>query len=79
MARQTAGLDARFFSGVPDISELPGAYKDAGNVRRQIEQFGLADVVDMIEPLGSIMAGDWQRNAPWRRGRRAAAPTGDEG
>jgi len=25
------------------------------------------------------MAGEWQRNAPWRRGRRAVAPTGDEG
>ena len=36
MATETAGLDVRFFSGVPDISELPSAYKDATNVRRQI-------------------------------------------
>jgi hypothetical protein len=36
-------------------------------VRRQIGEFGLAEVVDTIEPVGSIMAGDWQRDAPWRR------------
>jgi tRNA-splicing ligase RtcB (3'-phosphate/5'-hydroxy nucleic acid ligase) len=63
---QTKGIDARFFCGVPDISELPGAYKNAASVRAQIAGFGLADVVDTIEPIGSIMAGDWQHNAPWR-------------
>ena len=66
VAEQTKGIDARFFCGVPDISELPGAYKTAATVRAQIVEFGLADVVDTIEPFGSIMAGDWQHNAPWR-------------
>jgi len=28
-----------------------------------------AEVVDTIEPVGCIMAGDWQRNAPWRKGK----------
>ncbi|WP_152048767.1 RtcB family protein [Aureimonas psammosilenae] len=69
MARETAGLDARFFSGVPDVSELPSAYKDAAGVRAQIERFGLAEVVDEVIPYGSIMAGDCQRDAPWRRKR----------
>jgi hypothetical protein len=32
-------------------------------VRRQIAEYGLAEVVDTIEPIGSIMAGDWQRRA----------------
>lgn len=73
IAEETAGIDARFFSGIPDISELPSAYKDAAAVRRQIEQFGLARVVATIEPVGSIMAGDWQRDAPWRRNKRAPA------
>ena len=73
MATETAGLDVRFFSGVPDISELPSAYKDATNVRRQIEQFGLADVVDLIEPLGSIMAGNWQADPPWKRKKATRA------
>lgn len=67
MAEQTAGIDARFFSGIPDVSELPLAYKDAASMRRQIEQYGLAEIVDTIEPYGSIMAGDWQRDAPWRK------------
>jgi tRNA-splicing ligase RtcB (3'-phosphate/5'-hydroxy nucleic acid ligase) len=69
VAEQTAGIDARFFCGTPDVSELPGAYKSAAAVRRQIAEFGLAEVVDTIEPVGSIMAGDWQRDAPWRRKR----------
>jgi tRNA-splicing ligase RtcB len=68
-AAETAGIDARFFSGVTDISELPSAYKNAAAVRRQIESFGLAEVVDEVMPFGCIMAGDWQANAPWRKKR----------
>jgi RNA-splicing ligase RtcB len=67
VAEQTRGIDARFFCGIPDVSELPGAYKSAKVVRRQIADYGLAEVVDTIEPVGSIMAGDWQRDAPWRK------------
>ena len=67
VAEQTVGIDARFFCGVPDVSELPGAYKNAGAVRAQIAEFGLAEVIDTIEPIGCIMAGDWQRDAPWRK------------
>ena len=72
VAEQTTGIDARFFCGVPDVSELPGAYKDAAAVRAQIAEFGLAEIVDTIEPIGCIMAGDWQRNAPWKKKRTAA-------
>ena len=67
LAEETKGIDARFFCGIPDISELPSAYKNAAQVRRQIDQFGLAEVVDTIEPIGCIMAGDWQRDAKWRQ------------
>lgn len=70
-ARETAGLDARFFSGNIDISELPSAYKPAATVRAQMAQFDLAEVVDEITPFGCIMAGDWERDAPWRK--KAAA------
>jgi tRNA-splicing ligase RtcB (3'-phosphate/5'-hydroxy nucleic acid ligase) len=70
VAEQTKGIDARFFCGIPDVSELPGAYKSAAVVRRQIAEYRLAEVVDTIEPIGSIMAGDWQRDAPWRRKKR---------
>jgi RNA-splicing ligase RtcB len=67
MARETQGLDVRFFTGIPDVSELPTAYKSAAAVRAQIDEFGLAEVIDEVIPFGSIMAGDWQKDAPWRR------------
>jgi tRNA-splicing ligase RtcB len=70
-AEETAGLDVRFYSGETDISELPSAYKNAAAVRAQIEQFGLAEVVDEVQPYGCIMAGDWSRNAPWRKKKEA--------
>ncbi len=71
LAEQTAGLDVRFFYDRPDVSETPIAYKSATQVRAQIEQFGLADVIGLIEPKGSIMAGDYDK--PWEVARRAKA------
>ena len=68
-AEETAGIDARFFMGVTDISELPSAYKSAKTVKAQIERFELADIVDEVIPYGCIMAGDWERDAPWRKKR----------
>lgn len=61
------GIDVRFYCGKPDFSELPGAYKNAASVRAQIETYDLAEVFDTIEPYGSIMAGDWEADAPWKR------------
>ena len=56
IAEQAPGIDVRYFCGVPDVSELPWAYKKAATVRGQIAQFGLAEIVDTIEPIGNIMA-----------------------
>ncbi|MBK4215101.1 RtcB family protein [Paracoccus caeni] len=64
---ETAGIDARFFSGIPDPTELPSGYKNADEVRRQIERYDLAEVVDEVLPYGCIMAGDWEQEAPWRK------------
>jgi RNA-splicing ligase RtcB len=64
---ETRGLDVRFMSGKPDPSELPSAYKDADTVRREIESYDLAEVEDLIQPYGCMMAGDWQADAPWRK------------
>lgn len=64
---ETAGIDARFYCGKPDPTELPSGYKNAKEVRRQITKFGLAEVVDEVIPFGCIMAGDWERDAPWRK------------
>ena len=66
---ETKGLDVRFFSNEIDITELPSAYKNAKTVRNQMEEFGLGEVIDEVMPYGCIMAGDWQKNAPWKRKR----------
>ena len=67
---ETEGLDIRFFSEEIDVSELPSAYKNAKAVRTQMEKYGLGTVLDEILPYGCIMAGDWQKNAPWKKKRR---------
>lgn len=68
---ETVGLDVRFYSGNVDVSELPSAYKPAKTVQAQMREYDLAEVVDRILPYGSIMAGDWERDAPWKK--KAAA------
>lgn len=73
LAEETAGLDVRFYCGIPDVSELPSAYKRPAAIEAQIERFGLAEIVDHVDPYGSIMAGDWERDAPWRKRRAARA------
>jgi len=65
-AEETKGLDIRFFSNNIDISELPSAYKNAKNVQDQMKEFGLGEVVDRVMPYGCIMAGDWDKDAPWK-------------
>lgn len=67
---ETAGIDARFFSGNIDISELPSAYKDAERVQEQMKKFGLGEVVDKVLPFGCIMAGDWQVDASWKKKKK---------
>jgi RNA-splicing ligase RtcB len=69
-AQETAGLDIRFFSNEIDVSELPSAYKSAKAVRAQMDEFGLGTVIDEVMPYGCIMAGDFDKNAPWKVKRR---------
>ena len=68
---ETKGLDVRFFTNDIDISELPSAYKNAASVRKQIEEYGLCEVIDEVMPYGCIMAGDVQKNAPWKKKKKA--------
>lgn len=68
--QETRGLDIRFFSKEIDISELPSAYKPAATVRSQMQEYNLGIVLDEVLPYGCIMAGDIQKNAPWRKKRR---------
>lgn len=58
LERETNGIDARFYLGTPDLSELPAAYKNAAQVQRSIEKHGLADIVDHVDPYGCLMAGE---------------------
>lgn len=60
IAKETAGLDVRFWCGNPDESELPSAYKSAASVVRDIEAYNLAKIVDKVLPYGAIMAGEWR-------------------
>jgi RNA-splicing ligase RtcB len=60
---QTKGLDIRWASNRPDISESPLGYKSAKEVKKQIEKFGLADIAAEIAPKGCIMAGEFEQ--PW--------------
>lgn len=60
------GIDFRFWCGKPDPSEFPDAYKPSASVIPVIEQEGLAHIIDRVLPIGSIMAGDWEADAPWR-------------
>ena len=69
-AEETAGLDVRFFANEIDVTELPSAYKNAANVRSQMQEFGLGTVIDEVMPYGCIMAGDWEKNAPWKMKKR---------
>lgn len=64
LEKETYGFDIRFWSGVPDTSELPSAYKNAVAVRRDIEHFDLATVVDEVLPYGTIMVGEFEK--PWK-------------
>lgn len=68
----TRDIDVRWFCGKPDFSETPIAYKDAASVKRQIADFGLAEVIAEIRPLGCIMAGDSGRS--WRDNNEELTP-----
>ena len=69
-AKETQAIDARFYCGKPDISELPSAYKNAAAVQQDITRFDLCDIIDRVQPYGCIMAGDWKTDPPWRKKKK---------
>ncbi len=62
----TRGLDIRWYSKQPDITESPLGYKPAAQVKSQIGEFNLARVIGEIQPRGCIMAGAFPK--PWETG-----------
>jgi RNA-splicing ligase RtcB len=73
-----ADIDVRFYSGTPDHSELPGAYKNAASVRAQIGEYGLAEIVDEVLPYGTIMAGELEKFWLKKKATPAAPSTPDQ-
>ena len=70
LVEETRDIDVRFHCGKVDASELPSSYKPAAAVAVQIEEFGLAEIVDQIDPYGCIMAGELPRFTRKSRKRR---------
>jgi tRNA-splicing ligase RtcB len=66
VAEQTRELDVRWWHGKADLSETPMAYKSAEQIKQQLQDFDLAEIVAEIQPLGCIMAGD-AGPRPWAR------------
>ncbi len=73
IAETTEGLDIRWWHGKADLTESPIGYKNAAQVREQIEEFSLAEIVAEITPLGCIMAGDGGPQ-PWMRRKEQLSP-----
>lgn len=61
------GIDARFWTGKEDKSELPEAYKSAAQIVEAIKDHNLAEIVDRVIPYGSIMAGEVEEF--WKKGK----------
>jgi RNA-splicing ligase RtcB len=59
----TRGVDVRWYSGKPDLSETAIAYKDAKAVKEQIIKYDLTEIIGEILPYGCIMSGEVEK--PW--------------
>jgi tRNA-splicing ligase RtcB len=69
----TRSIDVRWFVGEPDFTETPIAYKNADEIKKQIKEFQLADIIGEILPLGCIMAGQ-SKLFPWKRDEEELTP-----
>jgi RNA-splicing ligase RtcB len=59
----TLGLDIRWASKKIDISECPIGYKNKEMIKLQLKNFNLATLVSEVQPMGCIMAGEFEM--PW--------------
>jgi RNA-splicing ligase RtcB len=64
----TGHLDIRWASGKPDLSESPLGYKNATEIKRQLQEFQLAEIATEITPYGCLMAGEMP--APWKEKKK---------
>ena len=63
-------LPVYWASGRPDVSESPIGYKPASKIKRELQEFGLAELMGEIHPSGCVMAGEFDR-VDYRALRRA--------
>ncbi len=81
IAEITEKYDVRAYSGKHDISEFPEAYKNADQITKQIEKFGLTKIIDKIQPIGCIMAGhdeSWRDKKKEKKRQRQRESENDE-
>ena len=69
----TRNIDVRWFCGQPDLGETPIAYKNADEIKAQIRDYGLAEIIGEIRPLGCIMAGQ-SKIPPWKQKEEELTP-----
>jgi tRNA-splicing ligase RtcB len=60
ISESTQGLDIRWSSKKPDVSESPLGYKDAKTIKAQLTEYNLATIAAEINPKGCIMAGEFE-------------------
>lgn len=74
LTEETRDIDARFWTGRADLSELPSAYKNPEQIVAEIRQHKLANITHRIMPQGSIMAGNDQRDWKKLKAEKKAKP-----
>lgn len=67
LKESTKDILVSWYSGKPDVTESPIGYKNATEIKQQIEDFKLAHVFGEIMPKATLMAGDMNNH---RRSRK---------
>lgn len=60
LAKTTSGLDIRWGSKKPDLSESPIGYKSPESIKAALQKYNLAEVITTLSPKGCIMAGEFE-------------------
>jgi tRNA-splicing ligase RtcB len=61
LTRLMGDIPVVWASGQPDISESPIGYKSASKIKKELVEFGLAELLGEIDPKGCIMAGEFDK------------------
>jgi RNA-splicing ligase RtcB len=78
LTRLMGSIPVFWASGKADISESPIGYKPAGKIKKELAEFGLANLVGEISPKGCIMAGEFPK-PNWKGLSRGKGVSPDRG